>query len=148
MAEIALTNGGSCLVDDADLALVANRNWGGYSNAKNRIRYAKSDKFRMHRVITNCPSGLEVDHINGDGLDNRRANLRVCNRSQNNANARRRPPKAGYRGVYRSGKRFRVMIGKKNLHVGMFDYAHEAAKAYDVAAKEMFGDFAVLNFPD
>jgi hypothetical protein len=101
----------------------------------------------MHRQILGAASGVEVDHINGDPLDNRRENLRVANRSQNMANI---PPrsKTGFKGVHRTKSgRFQVCIRHnwKLLHLGTFDCPSAAARAYDAKAKELFGEFARPN---
>ncbi len=157
MKVIEITRGLSAIVDDEDYDLVAHRRW----QAKPAVRqvegktawYAQAQFDRrtvfMHRLILGAEKGQEVDHINGNGLDNRRANLRFCNRSQNSANTRRDPPKSGFRGVY-SDKRLwaaRISINGRRRSLGMFEDPADAARAYDAAAKEAFGEFATLNFP-
>jgi hypothetical protein len=89
-----------------------------------------------------------VDHINGDTLDNREVNLRVVTRSQNSANADRPPNGTGYRGVRKlpSG-RFQARIhGEKGGKLGTFDAVEDAARAYDKAARERYGECARVNF--
>lgn len=92
----------------------------------------------------------EVDHINGDGLDNRRSNLRLCNRSQNGANRVSPNREIKYRGVYKSknGNGFKAQIKafRRNIHIGVFDTEEDAARAYDAKAREYFGEFARTNF--
>lgn len=103
----------------------------------------------LHRIILRPAPNEEVDHINGDPLDNRRENLRICTRRQNAA-ARRFPSgKSGYRGVsYHCGKwQASVRVDGVLVYLGRFDTAEEAAKQYDDAAIEAFGEFANLNFP-
>lgn len=106
----------------------------------------------MHRLIMLAPKGLQVDHIDGNGLNNTRANLRLCERSLNNVNRRLGyTPKSGFRGVYQDtgGPLFyaRIWSGGSAKRLGYFRNAEEAARAYDAAAVQEFGEFAVLNFP-
>ena len=118
-------------------------------------RQRKRKTIRMHRLITKCPKGLQVDHINHNGLDNRRKNLRICNNVQNQWNRRKgNNNNSGFKGVSiesrRKTKKYRVQIGYmgKTRHLGYFESPVEAAKIYDAKAKELFGEFANLNFPD
>ena len=103
----------------------------------------------LHREILPPPPGLLVDHINGDRLDNRRSNLRTATPSQNNANSRDRPRKSGFRGVYphRPTGRWiaQVSVAGRPQHLGIFDDPRDAARAYDLAAREQWGPFARTN---
>ena len=107
----------------------------------------------MHRFIMAPPKPMVVDHINHNGLDNRRSNLRICTTAQNARNCR---PYAGkkvkYKGVSfnKSRKKFRVFIryGEVSFNLGYFDDEVEAARAYDKKAKELFKEYAYLNFPE
>jgi len=96
------------------------------------------------------PPGQCIDHINGNGLDNRRANLRFATPAQNVWNSRRKKSASGYKGVYsaKGEKKFGAAIrcNKKRIHLGCFDSAIDAAKAYDTAAKKYHGQFAQTNF--
>lgn len=102
----------------------------------------------LHRMIANCPEGYFVDHINGNGLDNRRSNLRICTHAENMRNRRiHRNNKSGYKGVYfdpSRGGRWRAQIrakGKKHC-LGSFDSPESAYKAYLAASKALHGSFA------
>ncbi|KPL25465.1 MAG: hypothetical protein AMJ75_01080 [Phycisphaerae bacterium SM1_79] len=107
----------------------------------------------MHRQILKVPDHMFVDHINHNGLDNRKANLRPATRTQNNRN-RRKVHKANfhskYKGLtwYKREKRWavRIMADGNSKFIGYFQNEIEAAKAYDTAAKKYHGEFAVLNF--
>jgi hypothetical protein len=97
---------------------------------------------------------MEVDHVNGDGLDNRRSNLRVCTHAENarNQSSRTRMSTSRFRGVVwaKDRRKWRAMIGDngRTVHLGNFTDEIEAAQAYDRAAREMYGAFARLNFPE
>ena len=101
----------------------------------------------MHRVITGYPL---VDHINGDGLDNRRANLRAATATQNNQNRRPSLSRSGFKGVTKSSKSngwyARIRVNGKLIHLGCYPDPTSAARAYDAAALEHFGEFAWPNF--
>lgn len=103
---------------------------------------------RMHRYLTAWPL---VDHINGNGLDNRRSNLRKATSAENGRNRRRASNNtSGFKGVYLTRDVWRALIwveGRRR-HLGLFATPEEAARAYDAAALEHFGEFAWLNFPD
>lgn len=113
----------------------------------------------MHRLILGLAPGQVGDHRNGNGLDNRRENLRMATYSQNNQNARPSSKKASpFKGVSircnRFGGRYKARPWAAEIHVdgrkiglGSFPDEVSAAKAYDVAAREHFGEFAKLNFP-
>jgi hypothetical protein len=142
------------LIDAADLDLVKGYTWsvdliGGIFYAATR---PNRKTIRMHRLIMACPDGLLVDHINHDGLDNRRANLRNCGKRENGLN--RRAPKpgssTGFYGVEQRWFRFRayVSVRGERINVGNFDTAEEAAVARDEAARRYHGELATLNFPD
>ena len=107
----------------------------------------------MHREIMNAPEGLVVDHINRNGLDNRKVNLRLATAMQNVWNSKRNvnTDSSKYKGVSwdKNKHKWRASIGidRKTKHLGYFEDEKMAAKAYDKAAKEHRGEFAVLNFP-
>jgi hypothetical protein len=105
----------------------------------------------MHREIMQPPEGMVVDHINSNGINNRRCNMRICTQAQNVQN--RRPPaseKSRFIGVWREGKKWRAAIRCKGEHfgLGLFEDDVAAARARDRKAVELFGEFARLNFPE
>jgi hypothetical protein len=145
------------MVDDEDFDRINQRTWRLAKNSnKRKVAYAVSDrrirgkvvKVLMHREVL-CLSGDElVDHRNRDGLDNRKANLRIASASQNQGNrTKRHDNTSGYKGVTWDSerKKWRATIQERKL--GRFDSPKEAARAYDEAALELWGDFALLNFP-
>lgn len=109
----------------------------------------------MSRFLMDAPVGLEVDHKNHNTLDNQKENLRVCTHAENVSNrVVDKKTQSGFKGVYKifnsNPIRFKAMIVKnrEQILLGHFNSKEEAAKAYDGAAKKLFGEFAVLNFPD
>jgi hypothetical protein len=154
--EVRLSNGTSTLIDAEDLHLTEGHRWhevkpGGkttYANAF--IGPKKGGRWvYLHRLIMGEPD-CDVDHRNGNGLDNRRSNLRLATRGQNIAN---RPgwARSGYRGVEQHAParwRARGAIGGKSCHLGTFGSPEEAARAYDRWARGHHGEFAWLNFPE
>lgn len=152
MKKINLMLGRFALVDNSDYEKVSKFKW--YADKGSRTYYAKmvGGGKRMHRFILGLRknSRLEVDHINNDGLDNRRSNLRLCNRSQNLQNARKRlRASSGFKGVcwHKQNKRWFAYIqkNKKFISLGTFKKEKEAALAYNYKSKELFGEFACLN---
>lgn len=104
----------------------------------------------MHREIMKCPKNLEVDHINGNGLDNRKENLRLVNTLQNTSNhTKQKNNKSGFRGVswdkIRNKWRTVIMINYKYIHLGYFQTKEQGAEAWNEAAKKYFGNYAKLN---
>lgn len=162
MKEIPLTGkyafGRVTLIDDEDYETVSAYRWRiaktiqgkeyvvAYIPNPDRIGKGMSN-YGLHTLITGFSM---VDHRNGDTLDNRRENLREATYCQNSANrpAHKRTC-TGYKGVNRSNGRWQARIMKegKRKFLGNFDTPEEAARAYDVAARELHGDFAWLNFP-
>jgi hypothetical protein len=123
----------------------------GYYARRSVTSKAGGKQIHMHRVVLNAPEGMQIDHINGDITDNRRANLRFANSSQNCCNRSYKQKTSKYKGVQyvRSEKCYRVNINKdcRRIYVGRFKSEIEAAKAYDAAARKYHGEFARLNFP-
>jgi hypothetical protein len=153
MKKIQLTQGKVSLVDDSDFDELSKHKWcyrsDGY--AVRMSSYPNPKIIRMHRVIAGTPDGMDTDHINGDKLDNRRANLRTCTRSENMRNdGKHSDSTSGYKGVTwrKDTKKWQAQLGVKYKHInlGSFDTAEEAARFYDVAANAYHGEFARTNF--
>ena len=153
MKEIKLTQGKVAIVDDEDFEELSKYKWqyaGGYAVRAISRAFGKLPLTRIHVQIIGKIDGLEIDHINGDKLDNRRENLRHVTVSQNQYN--RKPNRAGssqYKGVswYRAGKKWHSSIktGGKTFHLGYYDIERDAAAAYNKSASELFGEYARLN---
>jgi hypothetical protein len=154
MKTIPLTQGQSALVDDDDYEELSKHKWyahmshGHYYAIRNSLRQnGKRTAVKMHRQIINVPDGMATDHINGDGLDNRKCNLRICNPQQNNTNSKKRTNSTSvYKGVFKVKGCNRWAAKARREYLGLFKSEKEAAKAYDVKAKELFGEYARLNF--
>ncbi len=154
--EIRLTRGKVALVDEEDFDELNKYKWSAFKhrNTFYAVRNVRGKPLlRMHRVIMGDVKGVIYDHINGDGLDNRKSNLRIATAQQNNMN---RIPRKGcsskYKGVSwnKPNKKWLCILGHnyKNTYLGSFDDEEECARAYDKKAKELFGEFARLNFPE
>jgi hypothetical protein len=154
---IPLTQGRFAIVDADDYDWLNNYKWyahldGNKYYAYRHIRRTKR-RIAMHRQIMNAPKHLLVDHINGNSQNNRKSNLRVCTKAENVYNRRpSRKCRSGYKGVYwnKHHKKWHVRTTKsgRTFYLGSFNDKIEAAIAYDRKAKELFGEFAYLNFPD
>ncbi len=148
---IPLTDGYYALVDEADYEALSRHNWRYYNGYAARQQGRKT--IYMHRQIMDPPDGMMVDHVNRNKLDNRRTNLRVCTRRENILNqAGKRTSRSRFKGVeYRKGRDkcfARIRFRGKRLWLGTFEDEVDAARAYDRAAVECFGEFAHLNFPE
>jgi len=160
MREIHLTRGQSTIVDDEDYDSLIQWKWFAHLNPSNSFYATRSSPRNpgprgliwMHRVIMKCPDGMYIDHINKNTLDNRKANLRICTKSQNAANSKLRiDNKYGYKGVryHKKNKNYNAYIrhNGKDIHIGCYNSIIEAALAYDNKAIELFGEFARINYP-
>lgn len=153
MKNISLTRGLFCIVDESDYEELCKFKWHSL-HAKGcfyAARKVKNKIILMHRQLIGAKKGEIVDHINGDKMDNRRCNLRVCNGSQNQMNRKlTHNSKSGFKGVTwfgRDGKwRSYITHKRKFIHIGYFNSKEDAALSYDNMARQLFGAFAKLNF--
>lgn len=158
MKEILLTQNKVTLVDDEDYELLNLYKW--YARKSNKSIYAARGQWDgkrqhiifIHRIIMNLDLGniLHVDHIDGNGLNNQRNNLRIANKQQNSMNQRPQKGKTSkYKGVrwnkINKNWNSQIVINDKAFYLGCFENEIDAAKAYDKKAKELFGEFANLN---
>ena len=162
MKTIPLTQGKEALVDDCDYDYLMQWKWHFVRTAHSRTGYAASKQrtgrkqhaVYMHRLVAE-QNGLptaskQIDHADGDGLNNSRSNLRLATTSQNQANLRRRRDNtSGFKGVSwsrRAGKfQACIMVAGHQHHLRYFDDPRDAARAYNEAAMKHFGEFACLN---
>jgi len=159
---IPLTQGEYAVVDPDDYERLRKYKWqvSKRSNTYYAIRHKwlaeekRHTTVSMHREIIDVPEGWFVDHINHNGLDNRKANVRPATPADNARNARypRRNTSSKYRGLWYNKKKKRwraqITLNNKKKQIGYFKNEIDAAKAYDKAAKKYFGDFAILNFEE
>ena len=157
MKTIPLTQGKVAIVDNEDWEKLLQCKWyviEGKTKWYAMRRSSDNGKRRtiyMHREILKPPSRMDTDHINGDGLDNRRSNLRIATRAQNKQNARsQRGSTSKYKGVCwnRNATKWQaqICVDIKHIYLGLFDNEEEAARAYDKRARELFREFALTNF--
>ena len=144
------------LIDNEDYLLVTKYSWTVYKKLTNYYARGTINQktVLMHRLIMDAPKGKSIDHINCNGLDNRKENLRFATNSQNQQNKRKHMPNATskYKGInwikrYKSWHAV-IELGDKTYHLGNIKDEEKAARAYDRAARRLFGEFARLNFPD
>lgn len=161
MKEIKAKNGEIILVDDDDFELLSKYNWRMNGKGRN-TRYACANIIKgekaviMHRFIMKPEKNVFIDHINGNGLDNRKENLRLCTNQQNQGNQKiSKKNTSGYRGVsklitrYKSKKyvywRAEIVKNGKQIRIGSFKNIKDAARAFNAEAIKHFGEFAKLN---
>lgn len=156
---IELTRGQIALIDPEDYVRLAGYRWMA-QRSEQGVWYAvrtvhtgtTSTSEHMHRVIMDAPRDKDVDHVNGNGLDNRKSNLRLVDDSVNQQNRHRMSLNtSGYRGVTwdKQSKKWRAGIKKtgKSYHLGLHTTREDAARAYDDGARRLYGPKAWTNFP-
>lgn len=154
MKYIKLTQGKYVAVDNEDYEKLAQHEWEAIKGHATFYAVRRSPRskclIRMHRVVTNAPQGLQVDHKNNNGLDNQKGNLRLCSCSQNKQNGKpHKNTSSKYKGVswHESAQKWQATIGVsgKSVYLGIHRDERGAALAYDEAAQEYFGEYAWLN---
>lgn len=147
MKKIILPRGKVVLIDDEDFEKIKKYKWHfalGY--AKTNIPGKKSPQL-MHRIILNAPVGMDVDHINGNGLDNRKKNIRICTHSQNLFNqGKYKNNTSGLKGVsiHRNKWIAKISVKGKRIELGYFKTKELAYKAYCIACKKYHGEYSHL----
>ena len=160
-----LSKGYTAVIDDVDAERVLQYPWSAHVSkradgsiktvyGKRSLRWPNGKKGTqlLHRFIMGVTDPtVEVDHFDHDGLNNRRTNLRICSKTQNHANQFKTHGMVQYKGVSvaaTAGKFLAgIKAGGKRYHLGTFNTGKAAALAYDAAARRLFGDFALTNFP-
>lgn len=149
---IPLTQGQVAIVDAEDYERLSKYKWYGAKTRGNYYAYRNRNNrtVSMHREIMGEPKGMCVDHKDGNGLNNRKSNLRICTVAQNIRNRRLVGGSSRYKGVYfqKSINKWKadITFNGRRIYIGCFADEIDAAKAYDKNAKELFGEFAYLNF--
>ena len=157
---ISLTQGQETIIDLADWDLVKDYRW--YAHWEDNTFYVLTNvysaytvqqKIRLHRLLLAAPKGVLVDHVDRNGLNNRRNNIRLVTSLENRCHSvGQKGSRSAYKGVtwnkqsrkWQSG----IMLHGQSRHLGLFNDELDAAEAYDEAAIELFGEYALLNFPN
>jgi hypothetical protein len=163
--EIPLSQGKVAFIDEADYPLIGHLKWSAAQASKglwyavrgqsSHPEFPSYPQVKMHRVIMDAKIGEDIDHVDGDGLNNRRSNLRLCTPAENQHNRRgNKNSRSGFKGVCLTPNRREptgfgsyIWTGGRSIWLGTFRDPIEAAKKYDEAARELFGRFARVNFP-
>jgi len=155
VAYVTLTRGYEAIIDASDVPLVEGFNWSVCSRKDRHtvyaVRHERSDpkirKIRMHRAIMGDPDGFQIDHIDSDGLNNRRSNLRLATHAENARNGRiRKDNTSGFKGVgwNAPNKKWRaeIKVDNKKYYLGCYETIDMAYAAYVAASEKMHGEFA------
>jgi hypothetical protein len=158
MKKISLSKGLEVLVDNKDFKGLSKFSW--HSQKNKNTYYAvtkpwvkgtgKCKTIYMHRFLTEAEKGMVVDHIDGNGLNNQRDNLRVCTQTQNMMNrGKQLNNSSGYKGVVKhplcNKWMTRIKVGSKHIYLGLYMTKEEAAQVYNDAAINYYGEYATLN---
>lgn len=151
---LVLPCGSVTIVDAEDFEMCKEVPWYKSEQGYVRGRLTNEEGVReravmMHRLLLNAPKGSYVDHVNGDRLDNRKENLRLCTKQENSWNRKPTKGSSKYKGIWfvKSRKKWRscIRVNGKAMHLGYYETEEEAALAYNKAADKYFGEFAWLN---
>lgn len=152
-----IASGRECFVDDCDFDTTSEHKWTVFSVGNCSYAFTKigpeQKTLLMHRMILSAKNGQVIDHIDGNGLNNVRSNIRFCTQSQNKMNSRSfHKGTSSYKGVCRHNgvkKKWQayVNVNQKKIKLGYYETEEQAARAYDEAAKKHYGEFARVNFP-
>jgi hypothetical protein len=147
------TNGHWVEIDDSDGAFASDYRWiatntfGVFVVSSSSWRHGRNPNVRLSRLLLGAKAGEVVDHIDGNGLNNTRGNLRLCSAKQNAGNRKKRKGKYKFKGIWpnKDGTWAATVRGRR---IGNYGTEEEAALGYDREAEKVFGEFASLNFPD
>lgn len=155
---IALSQGKLCFIDRADMGIVKNYHWFAHRNGKTFYcmthdwdKNGKRVFIAIHRLLINVPKGMQIDHVDRNGLNNTRKNLRECSPIENSHNKGvTSANKSGYKGVsfYTKHNKWRASLkcNGKEYYGGIYSCRIAAAYRYDQIARQVFGEFAYTNF--
>lgn len=147
MKKILLTQGKFALVDDADFEWINQWKWSLLQGKYAHRNLGNGKWLRMHRLIVNTPTGMSTDHINGNGLDNRRSNLRICTQQQNTLNSvKKKNNSSGYKNIWWDKSRMKwcvqIMHKGRKYSPGRFNDLETAVFIRDKHLQELHGEFA------
>jgi AP2 domain/HNH endonuclease len=150
--QIPLSQGKFAIVDDADFEQLSQHKWNAQRNGHTFYAFRTGKRtIYLHRQLMGALPGQQVDHRDTDGLNNQRDNLRLCSAGENRRNMRKTRGSSKFKGVSwdKVKAKWTAIIYRdyKKHPLGRFDNEEDAARAYDAKAKELFGEFARLNFP-